>query len=297
MKILVGNNSFGLPGGSETYSFALIHQLVRMGHIVEALAGNPKPGKVSAHLKKIGVNVHFQPINKTYDLVCASHSTSLAKMQNVTGFKVQTCHGIFPKVEQPVPGCDAYVAISKEVQDHLQTKNIESTCIKNGVDCQRYRPIRPITDKLQTVLSLAHSEPANQIIRQACKIAGVKLIENNKFKTWRWDMENIINEVDLVISLGRGAYESMACGRNVVIFDKRGYTKMPAIGDGIITVDNVETFLANNCSGRATQQEFDEHKLAEELHKYDPEHGHQLREYALQNLNIVHQAQKYLDLL
>src|SRR3990167_8067335 len=114
MKILVGNNAFSNPGGSETYSYALIEELIRRGHHVEAIA-KIGPGIVSKKINDLGVPVHFKPISGTFDLILASHSTSIAMLGNVKGFKVQTCHGIFPSVEQPVPGMNAYVAISEEV--------------------------------------------------------------------------------------------------------------------------------------------------------------------------------------
>ena len=248
MKILIGNNGFGNPGGSETYNYAVIEELVRLGHDVHAIAKNG-PGIVSDHINKLGVPAHFKPISGTFDLILLSHSTSIALVQDVKGFKVQTCHGVFPSVEQPVPGMNAYVAISEEVQAHLETKGYKSIVIRNGINCDRYKPVKPIRNQLKTVLSLAHSDPANTIIKDACDKIGCDLLINNKFKEWKWEVDEIINSADLVISLGRGAYESMAAGRNVVIFDKRGYMKSPAIGDGIVTKENVSNFIKNNCSG------------------------------------------------
>jgi hypothetical protein len=72
--------------------------------------------------------------------------------------------------------------------------------------------------------------------------------------------------------------------------------KLPAVGDGIITKETVGKYLQNNCSGRYTKKEFDAKLLAEEIMKYDPQYGHDLREYALENLNIGIQARKYLQL-
>jgi hypothetical protein len=295
MRILVGNNGLGLPGGSETYTYALIKELVKRGHDVTAV-GKEGPGLISRKLEELGVECRFEPVWGKYDLILLSHSSSIHLVKDAIGFKVQTCHGIYPSLEQPVPGMDAYVSISEEVYNHLKSKGFESTIIPNGVDCDRYKPKTPINDKLKTVLSLAHSEPANEIIKQACKIANVNLIINNKFKEWKWEVDEIINKSDLVISLGRGAYEAMAAGRNVVIFDQRNYTNMPAIGDGIITKDNVDGYLKNNCSGRYTKRVFDAQILAEEILKYNPQHGKDLREYALENLNIEKQVDKYLNL-
>lgn len=296
MKILVGNNGLGLPGGSETYTYALIEELVKKGHNVTAV-GQHGPGLISKKLEELGVSCFFKPISGKYDLILLSHSSSINLAKDAIGFKVQTCHGIYPALEQPVTGMNAYVAISEEVHTHLKTLGYESTVIRNGINCNRYKPIKPINEKLRTVLSLAHSDAANNIITQACKIANVNLIINNKFKAWKWEVDEIINNADLVISLGRGAYESMAAGRNVIIFDHRGYMKSPAIGDGIITRNNVTHYLQNNCSGRYSKKPFNADTLSKEILKYDKQHGQDLRDYALKHLNIEKQADLYLQLL
>jgi glycosyltransferase involved in cell wall biosynthesis len=296
MKILVGNNGLGPPGGSETYTYALCKELKRQGHTVHAV-GKIGPGKVSDRLEKIGIPCYFKPISGNYDLILLSHSSSIELAKDTKGFKIQTCHGVYPALEQPINGMDAYVSISEEVKEHLNNLGYNSTVIHNGIDCLRYRPINPINKTLKTVLSLAHSDSANEIIKRACDIAGVKLIIHNKFRNFSWEMDEIINNADLVISLGRGAYESMASGRNVIIFDHRGYTKMPAIGDGMITKNNAIDYLHNNCSGRFTKKEFNADLLAKEMLKYDYNNGKELREYALNHLNIELQVQKYLNLI
>lgn len=295
MKILVGNNGLGLPGGSETYTYALIKELVSRGHDVTAV-GVEGPGLISNRLNDIGVECLFESVGGEWDLILTSHSTSIELVKNAKGFKIQTCHGVYPQIEQPVEGMDAYVAISEEVQHHLTSIGFESTIIHNGVDCSRYAPKTPINEEIKSVLSLAQSDPANEIVKQACDIANVELVINNKFREWKWEVDELINQSDLVISLGRGAYEAMASGRNVIIFDQRHYVNMPAIGDGIITKDNVYDYIKNNCSGRYSKTIFDAQLLANEIKKYNKQNGADLREYALNNLNIEKQVDKYFNL-
>ena len=167
MKILVGNNKLQNPGGSETYAYALVTELVKRGHEVECVASGVN-GMVSEKIKKMGVPVHFRTIRgRSYDLALLSHTTSIALAQYVKAFKVQTCHGIYPVLEQPVKGMDAYVAITEEVAAHLRLKGYNSTIIYNGVDCARFSP-NGENEELLTVLSLAHGEAANNIVRDAC---------------------------------------------------------------------------------------------------------------------------------
>lgn len=296
MKILVGNNGFGNPGGSETYAYALIEELVRRGHEVHAVA-KIGPGMVSDRLRRLGVPVYFDKMEGKYDLLLLSHSTSIERVTDVSGFRIQTCHGIYPLVEQPVKGMDAYVSISKEVKNHLSKKGFTSTVIYNGIDCGRFYPIVPIHGRLRNVLSLAHSNTANQIISRACDIIGCDLMIRNKYKAPVWEMEKLINWADMVIGLGRGIYEAMACSRNAVIFDYRSYMGETPLGDGFCTSSNVSKFLKNNCSGRYSRLGFDAESLAEEMLNYNSEEGQKLRLFVLEKLDIEKQVDKYLALI
>ena len=295
MKILVGNNAMADPGGSETYSYAIIKELIEQGHEVECVT--KRRGMVSRKLADLGVPVYTSSITGKYDIALLSHSTSIALSRNVKAFKIQTCHGVYPKLEQPVGGMDAYISISEEVQDYLKVKKINSTLIRNGIDCERFKPIKSIKKKVKTILSLSHSEELNQLLYTVCANAGIKLIIQNKYKKPIWDIESIINEVDLVVSLGRGAYEAMACGRNVLILDNRGYVKGGAIGDGLATHLTLPYFLKNNCSGRFTKKSFVYNDLVVELFNYSKKNGNKLRKFVLQNLNIKKQVNQYLSLV
>ena len=295
MKILVGNNGLGNPGGSETYAYALIKELVSRGIDVHAV-GRIGPGIVSHQLNKLGVPCYFKSMTGKYDGLLLSHSTAINLARDCSGRRIQTCHGVYLKVEQPQKGVDTYVSISEEVLGYLQNQRIPSRIIRNGIDCVRFSPKIPIGQKPKTVLSLAHSDAANSIIRQACKQVGLQLIERNKYKDPIWEMEDLINEADIVIGLGRGVYEAMACGRNVIIFDHRPYMDK-AVGDGFVTENNMWKFLRANCSGRFTKREFTVLDLVKELQKYSQATGFELRKFAASHLNIKDKVDQYLSLL
>lgn len=284
------------PGGSETYTYAIAAELVRQGHHVECIACG-KPGIVSSKLREIGVVTHFDPIyQEEYDMALMSHSSSIAMLKGVQAFKVQTCHGVYPALEQPVLGMDAYVSITREVSDHLQELRIPSTIIYNGIDCERFYPKKNIKRSLRSVLSLAHSDMANDIIREACRDLGLKFVEQNKYKNPIWKVEDLINEVDLVVGVGRSIYEAMACGRNAVVFDHRAYAIDEALGDGFLTDTNISKYIENNCTGRYSNKAMGVKDLKEEFSKYSSYMGEALRDYALQYLNIEVQVKKYLEL-
>ena len=296
MKILVGNNKLQTPGGSETYTYALVAELVKRGHTVKCITGG-RHGMVSAKIRELGVPVHYGPIQETrFDLALLSHTTSIALAQRAVAFKIQTCHGIFHALEQPVSGMDAYVAVSEEVAAYLRERGHTSTIIRNGVDCIRYEP-NGVNKKLTTVLSLAHGEEANAIIKEACDELDIDLYLQNKYGAPIWDVENYIRQVDLVVSLGRGIYEATASGKNVIVFDSRAYAKQGPIGDGFVTDKNFEKFLTHNCSGRYSKRQFNAENLQLELLQYSPEMGKKLRDFTVENLNIEKQVDKYLELV
>ena len=171
---------------------------------------------------------------------------------------------------------------------------MESTIIHNGVDVDRFSPIKPINTKLKKVFSLAHDQGVNQLTANACAKAGIEFEWHNKYINPIFDIEKKIQEADLVVTLGRGAYESMACGRPVFILDNRGYSGQGMVGDGLLTADTIDKSLENNCSGRAFKKRFTEAMVLEEFAKYDSSLGDYFRDYALKNFNMDIQLEKYL---
>ena len=293
MKFIVSNNTFSFTGGSETYAYCLIHALKRHGYEVDAFTKGPIT-MVGDEIKKLGVNIYTTPPHKEYDIALASHLSTTKYAYQVAKTSIQTCHGIYPALEQPDPNVTKLVTISQEVQNHIKGKGMESTIIHNGVDVDRFSPIKPINTKLKKVFSLAHDQGVNQLIANACAKAGIEFEWHNKYINPIFDIEKKIQEADLVVTLGRGAYESMACGRPVFILDNRGYSGQGMVGDGLLTADTIDKSLENNCSGRAFKKRFTEAMVLEEFAKYDSSLGDYFRDYALKNFNMDIQLEKYL---
>lgn len=296
MRILVANNTLDVIGGSETYAYALVSELVKKGHDVEAMSASTI-GNVGNRLKNKGILVTTSPRKREYDLVLASHTSSVAKIQRLKGFKIQTCHGVGHHLEQPARGVDCYVAISEEVQKYLQRKGLQAEIIHNGVDVKRFKENKPLNPTIKSVLSLSQSVPLNETLRILFRDRGIKFTSFNKFINPVFDVEKYINEADLVISLGRGAYEAMACGRVVYCMDNRNYISLGNMGDGILTPDNIHISLTANCSGRATKRIFEKDDILAEMKKYDLSIGSFSRKFAVDKLNISKQAIKYLNLV
>ena len=285
--ILVANNHLKKVGGSETFTYALIEALLKKGFEVEYFTFFK--GNVSKRIER-DLNVGFMSRSK-YDLILANHNTCVNYLSR-RGITIQTCHGIFPKEEQPSRYADGHIGISKEVKDHLEALGFKSEIIVNGIDCERYTIEKPINETLTKVMSLSQSETANAKIEAACNVLGLEFTKFNKHENPVWNVEHMINDVDLVLGLGRSAYEAMACGRAVVVFDERDYFK--SYSDGYMTPALVEKCVENNCSGRYSKLEFSTEDLISEFKKYRKKDGDALRELALKSFNMNLQVEKYL---
>jgi glycosyltransferase involved in cell wall biosynthesis len=290
MKILLGTHYLAKIGGTENYTFALAMELKRLGNEVEYYA--IVKGEVSKLLEKQGIPYMSA---SHYDLILANHNTVVEKLWPL-GYIIQTCHGTIADLEQPSLYSDSYVTVSEETKDYLLSKGFRtSAVIPNGIDCNRFYPRNPVSNTLSTVLSLCHSDKANDFIQKCCEQMKIKFICSNKYTDNVWTIEELINQSDLVIGLGRSAYDAMACGRPVLVYDYREYMG-ESLGDGLLTPEIIQKSMYCNCSGRACRIHFDEQSFIKELQKYNPRLGEWSREFALKYLNIEQAVRQYLNI-
>lgn len=287
-SILVATNHLVQGGGSETYTYTIIKELLRRDFEVEYFTFSK--GEFSDRMEK-GTGVKFLS-KKKYDLILANHTTCVEALMGL-GFIIQTCHGIYPELEQPSRCANFHVAVSKEVQSHLLLKGFNSVVIMNGIDVSKFYSRKRINEKLTNVLSLCQSEQANNFLQKVCDTLGLNFIFLDKNVNPTWSVEDVINEADLAIGLGRSAYEAMACGRPVIIFDDRAYSD--SFADGYIT-DNFINSLSCNCSGRFYKLKLTEEEMVEEFEKYNTVDGEILKKYIYDNMTIELVVDKYLNL-
>lgn len=286
LDILVATNHLAHLGGSETWTYTVVKELERLGHNVEVLTG--QYGVVSDRLPVVAC------ARPEYDLLLINHTSMVDLLKDVKGFKIQTCHGIYPALEQPVPDVNAHVAISEEVYAHVQSLGYRPYLIRNGVDLERFRPRRPIRSRLENVLCLCQGQTAVQTIKEACE----KRDLNFRWRRNIWDIEDDMNWADLVVTLGRGAYEAMACGRAVLVYDARAYCDEAA--DGMFSPDmpyqTKEKILAHNFSGRGLKRSLSVDDICLTLQEYDPIMGEYNRKFAEENFDVKSNLQEYLKI-
>lgn len=277
-------------GGSETFTYTVITELNRLGHKVEYLTF--QDGYITEKLNNLGIRPAGR---RQYDLILASHNTTLSRLlqDKTEGPIVQTCHGVYPKLEQPSDQADYHVAISREVAEHIANRGYKSEIILNSIDTLRFDCRRKPGNKVKKVLSLSHDTELNNTLEAMLKCTGIEFYSLNKYRNPVWTVEKHINDVDLVITLGRGAYESMACGRPVLVLDRRPYVGK-ILGDGLITPDNIDQAIRNNCSGRRYMRTDIREMINEALVCNPLSLGARMREIALELFDVKKNIQKYL---
>lgn len=263
---MIGGNT-----GSKTWIDTMKKELELLGHNVTLYTPN--------------TNI----LDMKFDLAIINHNSCLKQLTYLPCKKIFTSHGILPALEQPIKGADIYISVSEEVQQHLRELGYESTVIRNGIDCEIYKSTKPTNTTLKNVLFSSHYQgSALPIIKQACNELGLNLTIIGKGNEVS-NAIDYINDADLVIGLGRTAYESMACERNVIIYDYNG-------ADGFVTPETILDYRKNNCSGRYNKKFLSVEEFKAMLFMYDNSLGKQLRNYILDNNNITQTVKQYLSL-
>ncbi len=296
MRILLATLFLGdRPGGSERHAQALALELQRRGHAV-SVHSHHRPRGMAEELVAEGVTLETVPLPENYDAVLASHYPVVAALLR-RGFAreniVQTCHGCHIDSEKPHPGAGRHVAVSEEVATAIGTTDL----VPNGVDCGRFVPRSSVRKRLRRVLGLCQGDRARRLLAQVCSERGLLLEQHDPVYRPAADMPAAMNAADLVVTLGRGAAEALACGRIVLVMDERGYVGRGALADGLL---RPETFAASsrcNHSGRGTGKQPDAEYLHAELDRYDPALGDWGRLVATERYNVQTAAGHYLRLI
>jgi len=277
--------------GAETHIYSIAKELLRMGHEVDMYTY--LKGAIWKIIENSGINLLEDDPKDKYDIVIANGNPCVAKMPK-SAYKIMICNGIIPPQEYPIHGIDRYIAVSEEVSKELETKGYKNIIIRNGIDCDRYLSVNPPNKKLKNVLIISNKQNPQsaifQIIAEVCRDMGIKLSALGlKIGTSQWEVVDFINQNDLVISLGRGILEGMACERNVIVCDYQGI-------DGFIDNKSYLEIRKNNFSGRRYKRLISKNVVMNEFKKYDTNQGIKNRNIILQHHNIQKTVQNILQL-
>jgi len=287
VNVLLTNHEMLMPGGSETYCFTMAEELKRLGH--EPIIYTPKPGTYAHFVQQtIPILPIVHELKKIdFDAAIIQSAVCWNAVRELQCFKIWNINAPFD-LGIPPEQVHRITSISEETQKEAENHSINSIVVRNGIDCEKFKPRRQIREKLTKVLMITNHFPGVvNIVKEACKLAKVDF-QHIGHPRWVTNQQDYINTADLVISLGRGIYEAMACGRNCIVFDYNGAA-------GFVTPDDYEKMKWYNCSGRLRGMKWNAERLAEEFKKYDTKLGPELREIALQKHNIKTVIEGHLD--
>ena len=301
MKILIGNNTLSLLAGSETYTYSICLELKKRGHKITAFSFTL--GKIAEMLKKQDIEVvdKLEGRRDDFDLIITNHINiaNYIKSKVPKTPMIFTTHGIIGYPEEPPLYADYHVAVSEEVQKLLKEKyQVESTIIRNGIDLDRFKEKNKRSDKPRRILMSSsyysqHSE-IFKAIYEACGIINAEVHVIGKDFNWIWETEEVYNSVDMVVTLGRGCLEAMACNRPVVCIGHWGKNQMLS-ADGLITKENYKEIRKNNFSSRRFRQDWNTKDILKEFNKYDATTDY--RKIVEKEHDIKFAVDQYLDLV
>jgi hypothetical protein len=296
MRVLVGQNHLHTLGGTETFTYTLVKYLKKLNFKVDVVT--LKTGIMSDKIKSDFPDVGINEGVKKYDLALINHNkvVEFVRKQSIQiKTLVQTCHGTIPDLEQPCSNADIHVSISEEVKKHLKIKGFDSEVIYNGIDLEKYQMTQVPNDYPETIVSLTQSFEANNILSKVSNKIGSNLISFNKNFNPIIDINEALQKADLVFGLGRSAYEGMATGSNVFIWDIREYNGNK--GDGFITYENLHELMRFNSSGRRYNKKYNVDQLVDEIESNYCATDCLSNRYAVERyLNMEKQVNKYVEL-
>lgn len=287
MKILITIHNFREMRGQQKFVYALINEMVDD----EFEIYTPSTGKM-ADIAEVPVYTNPDVIaNSKYDMILMFHY--FPELNSVEGFRVYFCNDTNAQFQLfGLWKVDKFICISEEIQKKMEGFGIKAKIVRNGIDCGRYRSRRPVHKEVKRIMLFNYVQPdiINNIIT-FCEDNNIEIDIRfiTKWTNETWNIPREINKADIVISVGRGCYEAMACEREVWVLGIYG-------SDGIVG-DNFDELIENNCSGRHSSGKVKGiDGIRNIIAKYDPDNAKKNRERILNKFDITNVAKTIRNL-
>ncbi len=300
MRVLLTNHQLLDFGGSELYTLTLADHLRRAGH--EVTAYSRYVDRLRPHFEAAGVTV-IQDLREVedlaFDVAHVHHNVSAAEVRHhfPTLPMVFVSHGL-PFLEQPPfldLGVSRFAAVSEagRVRLHGLGAAGDIAIARNPIDTGLFAPAAPIAKRPTRALALSSmmTPRKGQVILDACRPLGIlcRFVGGSRERVEPREIAALINEVDIVFALGRGAVEAMFCGRIPIVFDQ-------PYSDGIVTPANFREVMTDNFSGRRYRRRLSAGALADEIRAYRVRYAESLRGLALEHFEAGARTREMLTL-
>lgn len=236
MKILITNNALDRLAGTETFVYTIAKELQDRGHEVRCYS--PTLGEIAEKIRELGIPVSDK-IKHIPDVIHGHHFEPTTEAYERTKAPVVFIkHGhIYEQEAIPNIPIKKLFVVSEELKEM-----VGGEILRNPIDLERFKPTN---EKGAGNLFLSN----HPIMYSFCK-----------YTNQNWQIEKLINESEVVITLGRGALEAMACNKPTIIYGRFG-------ADGLVTKENFNLLKIYNFSGRLYKKRWDEDDLKKEINK------------------------------
>jgi MoaA/NifB/PqqE/SkfB family radical SAM enzyme len=275
LKILLTNHHLTGYTGSEILTLTLAQYLKFNGHnvVVYSKYLNKIVNEFADFDIKVVDNLEEIKYEK-FDIAHIHHNISLLEVRNTFPLLpiVFLSQGVIPFLEQP-PLIDLaiskYLAISEEVKLNLMDYGISDSNIEvigNLVKTESFKVKNKINPSPKNVLVISGKidDGKVEIINKACSKLNLN-VEYIGGRFGEFNQQTVVNKIeasDIIITLGRGAIESMIAGRSVIVYDYQG-------ADGMITNESYDEIKKHNFSGRRYGKDYNVDDLVKEIQKYN----------------------------
>lgn len=306
MNILISTHHLLQYAGTETQTVTIAKYLVKNQHTVWVYSRFLSE-ELRDDLVAVGANVTDSiDVIRTirFDLSHVHHNIQVYEIRHTFPKLpiIWWMHGRFPFLEQkPLLDCNLNKILvnNRAAQKRLFSKGISNKDIyimRNFIDPEVFYEQTPIRNKPQKALVLSNKVTARKfnILKQACEKRNISLTGVGVGFGQRNSAEiaKLINEVDIVFSLGVGAMESLFCGRAVIIADQ----DTTNFDEGLVTVANYDTVKEQNFSGLSSSKRFGVKDVLAAIDSYSPQESGTLKNRAIADYSAPNQAKTLLNL-
>ncbi len=274
MRVVLGRQSLGALGGTETYALTVARELDRLGHDVTLAAEDF--GIAADVARGRGIRVaRMDELPGGCDAVIAHDLPMAATLAEryPDARRVYVVHADGWDLQLPplVPGVvDAVVACSDRLAARARAMPLEAPIVRLrepiDTDASVYPKTLPERPRTALILSNYLQGPRRRLLLDAWGSAGVECTQAGTPTQVVVDPKSVFEAADIVVGKGRVVLEAMCAGCAVYVYDQYG-------GDGWVTPETYPAFEADHFAGQATVSPRRGADLAADLAAYTPEMG------------------------
>jgi hypothetical protein len=279
MRILLGTLELGAIGGVATYTLTAASELQLLGHEVTVFAA--ETGELAEEADRRGIRVASgeAALPDDCDVIYAQdRPTAYLLAERYPDRPQALCvHSGSSELDRwHPPQLPGVVSAAVVLHDRLARRveafaePVEVVRLRQPVDLSRFAPRSAIGETPRRVLLLGNFPlpDRRELIVRACDRVGLECIERGRFgPRFTLAPEREINQVDIVIGIGRAIVEAMACARAAFAYGYAG-------GDGWVTPESYPALEAVNfAQATADDAMVTPESLAETLREYSRSMG------------------------